>query len=1057
MRCAGACALAAPRARRGARGGRVLAAGARGRARPPARAPRRRARPRGATPPATSTARCRAAIARWSCRASSSPSTTGAARTTRSCRRSPTGRWRCASSSPSPTCARSTCSGPPTRSSASSAPCRASSAAAGPAWASARCSRAPTTTARAAARSPASSAAGVLRRARPGPTAPTGRSRTVPGAAGTLEPAGAPAAGPPLGPAAPAGMVRVLPRAGATVVDGSAPAIADLAAFGALRTDRALRYAGDLDAAALREQAARGASFVISDSNRRRAFVAARLRGNTGWTLPADEQLSEDAAQLDPFPARGTDAQTVARIGGIASARADFSPGFAQFPEHRPFAALDGDTLDRMAGRPRARHRPPPPRRRPSRRRATSTTSTSCPTATARAGSTAWRSTGASSPCGDGWNRLPVGLRGVRSLSVRIAHVVQPEGGEGGAGGIRELRIPGVRATRGAAPAGARRARAARRRPAPRRRSPTSSIAPPATTRTARASSPARARAGWCATSRTASAAGRGPSPRPRRARGAPTRGPASRPRRPTTSSTRGSAPTRRATLRRLLALRGPAGATAPRRPSTAIRGAAWIAGWIGSRGAWLQWRDAGAADDPHACASSARRVRVRFPTRVRVIADGRPTAPLAVAADGAVALPAPLRARTVRIEVLDAALPARARPAPPRQRRAVGVGEVTRRRRPARRRQPRRRRCACPAPRARRSRLGRRARCACAWPPPPAAIDAGRPLYVVALRARGRAARRAADRPCRPGAVAPGPRAAHLGGARRARRSPAAAGCSTPAATGAARATASASPSTGRAGSCSASPTTRGWRARCDGRSLGRPVADAGLRQRLAESSAAAATCPSPSRPTARCSPPTRSRSSPASPCWRCSSLRRPRAGPASLAPLPDVPAPRAGRCAARSRPASPPGSCSASSSRCAPAPSSGPLTFLVLWRGVSARALALAAGVVLLVGLPVLHLAVGLPDEGFDTNYAAERIAEHWLAVGAVWRARRAPCGARSVVASGSVRPRPAQQPRHDQRLDHEVAREPRQLARAGARRCPRGPRRRARSRASDPSRPR
>ena len=62
------------------------------------------------------------------------------------------------------------------------------------------------------------------------------------------------------------------------------------------------------------------------------------------------------------------------------------------------------------------------------------------------------------------------------------------------------------------------------------------------------------------------------------------------------------------------------------------------------------------------------------------------------------------------------------------------------------------------------------------------------------------------------------------------------------------------------------------------------------------------------------------------------------------------------------------------------------GPLTFLVLWRGVSARTLALLAGAVLLVVVPVLHVAVGLPDQGYDTNYAVQRIAEHWLAVGAV-----------------------------------------------------------------------
>jgi arabinofuranan 3-O-arabinosyltransferase len=61
-------------------------------------------------------------------------------------------------------------------------------------------------------------------------------------------------------------------------------------------------------------------------------------------------------------------------------------------------------------------------------------------------------------------------------------------------------------------------------------------------------------------------------------------------------------------------------------------------------------------------------------------------------------------------------------------------------------------------------------------------------------------------------------------------------------------------------------------------------------------------------------------------------------------------------------------------------------PLTFVVLWRGVSARTLALAAGAVLLVAVPVAHFAAGLPGEGYDTGYAVARIAEHWLAVGAV-----------------------------------------------------------------------
>ena len=82
---------------------------------------------------------------------------------------------------------------------------------------------------------------------------------------------------------------------------------------------------------------------MVSDSNRRRVFVAARLRGNAGWTVPADEPFSQDAAVLNPFAARGPDAQTVQVLGGVKSVRADFSPGFAQYPERRPFAAIDGD------------------------------------------------------------------------------------------------------------------------------------------------------------------------------------------------------------------------------------------------------------------------------------------------------------------------------------------------------------------------------------------------------------------------------------------------------------------------------------------------------------------------------------------------------------------------------------------------------------------------------------------------------------------------------------------------------------------------------------------
>jgi hypothetical protein len=62
------------------------------------------------------------------------------------------------------------------------------------------------------------------------------------------------------------------------------------------------------------------------------------------------------------------------------------------------------------------------------------------------------------------------------------------------------------------------------------------------------------------------------------------------------------------------------------------------------------------------------------------------------------------------------------------------------------------------------------------------------------------------------------------------------------------------------------------------------------------------------------------------------------------------------------------------------------GPLVALALYRGVGARALALAGGALLLVVVPIAHLLGGLPGRGYDTNYAVAHIAAHWAGVLAV-----------------------------------------------------------------------
>jgi len=237
-------------------------------------------------------------------------------------------------------------------------------------------------------------------------------------------------------------LVRLHPLGHELVVDGSAPALAGLAALGGLPRDRAILYAADLSPAQIRAAARRGAEIVISDSNRRRSFVPSQPRQATGPTLAADEQIPGGASALDPFD-RGADAQTVAEYEGVRSIRAPLSPFFIQFPEHRPYAAFDGDettwweadryleTEDRWIdidlGRP---HDIPSIELLPQRETRTEL----------RAVEIDGRRFGVHRS----WNRLPLGLRDVSTLRISIAELSEPPTGARGAGAIAEVRIPGV-------------------------------------------------------------------------------------------------------------------------------------------------------------------------------------------------------------------------------------------------------------------------------------------------------------------------------------------------------------------------------------------------------------------------------------------------------------------------------------------------------------------------------------------------------------------------------------------------------------------------------------
>jgi arabinofuranan 3-O-arabinosyltransferase len=239
------------------------------------------------------------------------------------------------------------------------------------------------------------------------------------------------------------GIVSVVPAGPAAIVDGSAEGLAGLAAFGALPDNAPILYAADLTADGLRRHAARGAEVVITDSNRRRRFVPEFGHQNLGATLTEDEPIDENFALIEPFPDRGGDAQTVAALEGARYLRAPSSGGLLEFPEFAAIAAFDGDPETVWAA-DRFLH----PRERwieiGFERRRDVPYVDLLPVRDWRGIETEVEIGGKRAELGPGVNRVRLGLEDVRSLRIRITGVRQPPGDLRGNGGFREIRIPGV-------------------------------------------------------------------------------------------------------------------------------------------------------------------------------------------------------------------------------------------------------------------------------------------------------------------------------------------------------------------------------------------------------------------------------------------------------------------------------------------------------------------------------------------------------------------------------------------------------------------------------------
>jgi hypothetical protein len=775
-------------------------------------------------------------------------------------------------------------------------------------------------------------------------------------------------------------LVRVEPEGAATVVDGSADGLAALAAFGALPARGRLAYAGDLTADDLRRAAA-GGEVVISDSNRRRVLAAARMAQNHGATLAAGDPFSPDAAVVDLFPQRGADAQTVAELEGLAAVRAPASPAFPQFPERRPFAALDGDP---------ATHWQADRALEESRHWLELTFDAPrdvdhvdlLPYSDRRARVTAVEVAGRRFPVRPGWNRLPLGLRGVRTLRVQIAGATEPAGARSGAGGIRELLVPGLQPREALRPPVlAERALAGRdlattgltylfERTAgddPFRRDPQRGSAGAELVRDRldgergleRVLAPPAAREwvadGWGSVAADAS------------------------------DSAIDALVGGRAGFESSGRFEGRPGF----RSSSAFDGTgrAWIGSWLPGRDAWLAWTTPRPVALGRFLLLRLARERVRRPTLVRLRWSGpdgeHASPPLPVARDRTVALPERARGDSFRLEILQAAFPP-GTPGVVRQRRAVGIGELT----------------GAGVPGVRMSREGAvPSRCGdlegllggspvrLRAQATVADLDAGRPLRFAACGepvAVGTRARLS---------MAPGTFAPYLLRLRSPAPEPPAVAAAAPGRV----------LDTGEPGRNArrgirldlrepawlvlAQGYSEGWRAACDGRKLGapRPVDGYAMGWRVPASCRSAELAFSPdgavrlgyliSLPVllallalvALRRPPRVAAGAPAR--W------------AERAPAQPMRAPRAALVALLAGGAL--GFVFAA--RAAPLIAIG--VFVVLWRGIGARGLIAAAAALLLVAVPVLTLAVPVEDRGgYNPEYPVDRLPVHWVTVAAV-----------------------------------------------------------------------
>lgn len=142
-------------------------------------------------------------------------------------------------------------------------------------------------------------------------------------------------------------IIRTAPDQHPVVLAGDGEGLVDTSAAGLLHGDELVLYAASFakDATGLRRAAAKGASLVLTDTNRRRARRWGTVHENTGVTERAGETaLKADPSdnRLDVFPDAGDRSATVAEDrGGVTASATGYGNPVSYTPENRAANAVD--------------------------------------------------------------------------------------------------------------------------------------------------------------------------------------------------------------------------------------------------------------------------------------------------------------------------------------------------------------------------------------------------------------------------------------------------------------------------------------------------------------------------------------------------------------------------------------------------------------------------------------------------------------------------------------------------------------------------------------------